>query len=246
MNDIVSVMCVTFNRLALTKQTIESLSKQTDYPFRLIIIDNGSIDGTVEYLKELNIDNKYCQSYDFKLNKENLGIATGRNQCLVIANKYNDMWLSTIDNDVLFINQWTSKCVNVLKVNPNFSIGLNAEDVNYPIVNLNGYDVQLKPRGNIGTFCTMFPRDLHDRIGFFVSYGLYGEDDASFFIRSRVAGYKMGYLPENGIHLGVGENDVGEYREFKHKAHAENLEKFKQDCYSYYNKTKSIYQSFIE
>jgi O-antigen biosynthesis protein len=246
MDNIVSVMCNTYNRLELTKTTFKSLFEKTDHPFRLIVVDNGSEDGTIEWLKDFKHNNPFCQSIDLHFNEKNLGIASGRNRCLKIANQYNDPWLSTIDNDIEFIDGWLTKCIDFLLVNPNFSIGLNMEDVNYPIQKFNGKEIQLKSKGNLGTACTVFPRDLHNKLGYFVSYGLYSCEDSNFYIRSRVVGYKMGYLPENGIHLGVGDNDTGEYREWKHKLHQEAVNKFKADCYLYYNKQKPIYQPFME
>ncbi len=244
MSECTSIMMVTYNRLELTKRMLQSLFAQTDVPYRLIIVDNGSTDGTVEWLKSVPQEHNLCQSVDIHLNEKNLGIAAGRNRAMKIADKYNDPWLSTVDNDVEFVSSWLSKCVNILKDNPKFAIGLNMEGVNYPIVKLNGHDVQFKKAGNLGTACTVFPRDLHHKLGFFVSYGLYGEEDSNWFIRARVIGYQMGYLPENGVHFGVGENDTGEYREWKTQMHKQNLEKFRQDCYLYYQKKKSLYEPF--
>lgn len=237
--NLTSIMLVTYNRLNLTKRMLDSLIKNTDSPYRLIIVDNGSKDGTVEWLKEFSLNKSFPIHLHF--NDENLGIAAGRNRAMKIADQFNDPWLSTVDNDVEFIPNWLSKCLDVLNFNEKFAVGLNMEGVDYPITNLNGKNIQFKKSGNLGTACTVFPRALHDEIGFFVSYGLYGEEDSDFFIRSRVVGYGMGYLLENGVHFGTGENDIGEYRDWKTKMHAENLVKFRKACNDYYYKIKPIY-----
>ena len=52
----IDIILTTFNRLALSKQTIEALYKRTKTYFRLIVVDNVSVDGTREYLKELAIE----------------------------------------------------------------------------------------------------------------------------------------------------------------------------------------------
>jgi len=52
----ISVIIPTYNRLALLKETIVSVLKQTILPKEIIIVDNGSTDGTVEYLKQLGND----------------------------------------------------------------------------------------------------------------------------------------------------------------------------------------------
>lgn len=238
-----SLMMVTYNRLELTKRMLDSLFANTQGSYRLIIVDNGSTDGTVEWLKEMITMNSAEVHLHF--NEKNLGIACGRNRAMKIADQFNDPWLSTLDNDVELPPDWLGKCLDVLSTNPKFAIGLNMEDIEYPIQTLNGKIVQFKKAGNLGTACTVFPKALHDAIGFFnTEFGLYGEEDADYFIRARVVGYAMGYLPEKGTHFGVGELDTGEYREWKTKMHAENLVKFKNTCYAYYQKRKPIYTPF--
>ena len=46
------LLMVTYNRLELTKQTLDSIFKNTKTPFELVIVDNASTDGTVEFLKD--------------------------------------------------------------------------------------------------------------------------------------------------------------------------------------------------
>ena len=49
----VAAVTITFNRLELTKRTIESFESKTGVDFHLFI-DNGSTDGTLEWLKDRN------------------------------------------------------------------------------------------------------------------------------------------------------------------------------------------------
>src|SRR5207249_1097059 len=46
-----SIVLVTHNLLALTRQCLDSIRHCTDEPYELIVVDNGSTDGTVEYLR---------------------------------------------------------------------------------------------------------------------------------------------------------------------------------------------------
>lgn len=248
MIDKATIMMVTYNRLDLTKQTLDNLFKVTDYPFDLIIVDNNSKDKTVEYIYqfiESQINNKHEYFSEFKLirNADNLGIAVARNQALLAA---KTPWLSTIDNDVILPQGWLKDCINILQTNPRYGmLGVNMENVTYPIVKNLKHTWQDKPKGNLGTACTVFNQSLHKMLGFFnTEYGLYGEEDADFGMRVRVAGFKLGYLSENGKHVGEGENDVGEYREFKTACHNKNLAKFRQNCSDYVNGKKSLYVKF--
>ncbi len=227
-------MMVTYNRIELTKKTIDDLVNKTKSDFRLIVVDNNSIDSTKEYLSTLKLNSKYCKSIDVHYNNSNLGISVARNQCLKIADKYFDEYLSTIDNDVNFPDNWLQRCIDVIEANKNIAVGVSFEPTIYPIQNLNGFKVELKPAGNLGTACTVFPKQLHAMIGFFcMDYGLYGEEDADFFHRARRVGYKIAYLEEHGIHLGEDNHEQNEYRKFKTKSHQDNLSKFRSKCKDY-------------
>lgn len=241
----ISVMMVTYNRLELTKQTVENLYNTIHEPFNFIIVDNNSTDETVEYLNKLN---KEKNNIHLKLNNTNRGIAIGRNQALLIANKLNTNWYVTIDNDVLLPEGWLDECINILKANRGFgSIGVSFENTIYPIIKSNEYEFEYKARGNLGTACTVFPKSTHQLIGFFsTEYGIYGLDDTNFFNRVIFAGLKIGYIKTHGIHLGEGEFDTGPYREFKTKQHDENLPKYHKDYSLYSSGKKSIYISYKE
>jgi GT2 family glycosyltransferase len=238
-----SIMMVTYNRLELTQRMLDSFFKNTTGPHRLIIVDNGSTDGTKEWLEKL-AENEIPLHLHF--NSKNEGIAVGRNQGLLLANKFgpDDEYLVTMDNDIEVTSGWLSECTDIIKDNHKMAIGINFEGTSYPLVTRKGKTFQLKPIGNLGTACSAFHRDLHKQIGFFTTeYGLYGEEDADFYFRARIAGWEMGYLKNNGVHFGEGSLDVGEYREFKTESHKNNLAKFQKNCYAYMGRTKP---NFIE
>lgn len=244
-----SIMMVTYNRLELTKQTLDCLFKTTDYPFHLILIDNNSQDGTVDYLNQFLSERLkeggHFKGFKIQANEKNVGIAVARNQALLLAEP-NDIWLSTLDNDVLVPNGWLKEAIDIITKNPKFGmIGVNMENVKYQLIKSNDKEFQMKPQGNLGTACTVFNRSFHKMLGFFnTEYGLYGEEDADMGMRARVVGYQLGYIKESGKHLGEGEHDVGEYREFKTVAHQKNLAKFNENCRLYCTRQKSLYIPF--
>lgn len=59
MKEVIDISMVTCNRLHLLKETIEALETRLKTPYRLIVVDNGSSDGTIEWLKELSKVSKY-------------------------------------------------------------------------------------------------------------------------------------------------------------------------------------------
>jgi cellulose synthase/poly-beta-1,6-N-acetylglucosamine synthase-like glycosyltransferase len=46
-----SIVIVTHNQVAYTRQCLDSIRDRTDEPFEIIVVDNGSTDGTREYLE---------------------------------------------------------------------------------------------------------------------------------------------------------------------------------------------------
>src|SRR5215203_2920501 len=50
----VAIVILTWNALAYTKSCLASIAAVTDHPaWRIVVVDNGSVDGTVEWLAEL-------------------------------------------------------------------------------------------------------------------------------------------------------------------------------------------------
>lgn len=239
-------MMVTYNRLELTKLTVDDLVKSVKIPYEFVIVDNGSKDGTVEYLKNLSIEG--CSAIHLIFNETNRGISIGRNQSLKKAVDLGADWFVTLDNDVRMPEGWLEESIAIIKANPSYGmIGVNMEGIKYPIVNLKGYSFQNKPQGNLGTACIVFPKSLQKMLGYFnTQYGPYGEEDADFGVRARVVGYKLGYIERMGEHLGVGVHDQGEYREFKTSWHNKNFEAFRKNVIAYNSRQKPLYLPYSE
>jgi O-antigen biosynthesis protein len=238
---------VTYNRLDLTKKTIDFLFKSTAHPFSLVIVDNGSSDGTPEYLTTLpTLCDGPLREVHLIILKENKGIAIGRNLALKKADELKPTWYCTIDNDVKLPQGWLEDSIKTLQANKNYgAIGVNFEPKPYPLVTLNDCTFQDKPAGNLGTACMVFRKQLHQMIGFFnTEYNKYGLEDSDFGIRARVAGFKLGYVKQMGIHLGEDNNEVNEYRKFKTQQHDELVGVFQKNCGLYMQKRKPIHIPF--
>ncbi len=81
----VSIVIVTYNNLEYTKQCLDSIILYTPKDlYEIIIVDNGSTDETVYYVKNFIENHKSIQ---IKLieNKENLGFPKGCNQGIVAS-----------------------------------------------------------------------------------------------------------------------------------------------------------------
>jgi GT2 family glycosyltransferase len=92
----ISVIIITRNRASYLKECVDSIVMQ-DYPdLEILIGDNGSTDGTIEYLQELSLaDSRIKASF----NGKNLGSCLGRN--LLLQQAKGKLWF-IIDDDATF------------------------------------------------------------------------------------------------------------------------------------------------
>lgn len=72
----VNVIVVTFNRIKYLKTFIKFLYSSTNYPFKLIVVDNGSIDGSREYIEEMK---KIGKVWKYVFTTDNLPLAQAFN-----------------------------------------------------------------------------------------------------------------------------------------------------------------------
>lgn len=106
----VAAITITYNRLELTTQTIESFYSKTSVDYHLFI-DNGSTDGTQEYLK----------SYDRILLDKNYGITEAF--CLAVSKLSDYDYILKLDNDVETVtDDIIAKMVAFLDRNPSYAV----------------------------------------------------------------------------------------------------------------------------
>jgi len=98
---LVSIVMLTFNRLALTRRAIASLRASTRQPYELIVVDNGSTDETPAFLADLEAEGARVVR-----NPINRGVAAGWNQGLRLA---NGDCLMVLNNDVVLTGDWLER-----------------------------------------------------------------------------------------------------------------------------------------
>jgi len=194
----VAVFSITYDRLDYTKECFDSLYKTAGYPFDHFIIDNGSKDGTQEYLKTLKNPNGLVT---LKLNNENMGISIASNQALdMIKNDGYDI-IMKIDNDAFFKNDgWLAKLIEVHKVFPRFALSLYVEGlrdnpggaarIDYMTVK----DELLGYTKHIGGICHFVEAKAYDNFRWDEDSFLHGVQDMELSQYLDRHGYYMGYL----------------------------------------------------
>jgi glycosyltransferase involved in cell wall biosynthesis len=86
---LVSVIIPTFNRLDLLKRAIASIQEQSYQHWELIVVDDGSTDGTSAWLKHYVPTSRQIQ-------QDNQGVSAARNHGVEIA---HGQWIAFLDSD---------------------------------------------------------------------------------------------------------------------------------------------------
>ncbi len=92
----VSFVILSYNTLEYTKGCLESIRKTClEGSYEIIVVDNASSDGSVEWLKQQ-------EDIILKCNSENVGFPKGCNQGIELADKNNDIFL--LNNDTILVD----------------------------------------------------------------------------------------------------------------------------------------------
>ena len=186
-----------YNQLDYTKKFIASLDRNEVDLSRIVAVDNGSTDGTREWLYEQGFGAVI-------LNNRNLGCGAAWNQgALAIQSK----WTIVMNNDVICAKGWLTNLIqraeaNDLKI---ASPAMIEGDLNYDFndfvlkaqTTMNGY-VRL---GMAHAVCMAIREDVWDEIGYFMPVPkLLGYEDGIFFQRAIEQKIAMGITADSWLH----------------------------------------------
>lgn len=88
-----SIVILSYNSLNYTKECIESIQNTCpESAYEIVIVDNASVDGSVEWLKKQS-------GIVLRCNEENVGFPIGCNQGIELSQKENDIFL--LNNDTV-------------------------------------------------------------------------------------------------------------------------------------------------
>lgn len=207
----VSYVILTYNQLEYTKLCIDSIRKY-DIPnsYEIIIVDNHSTDGTVEWLKKQ-------KDIKVKFNDENKGFPAGCNQGIKISNEDNDIFL--LNNDTVMMPNSIFNLRMALYSEENIgAVGAISNNVSYYQkidCNFNSLDeyVKFSIKNNITNeelyekrlklvgFAMLIKRHVLNEVGYLderFSPGNFEDDDLSFRIICK--GYKLILAKDSYIH----------------------------------------------
>jgi GT2 family glycosyltransferase len=230
----VSVIIPNFNGQSFLKNCLDSLYNQK-IPLEVIVIDNGSEDGSVDYIKSIS-------NIILIENKENLGFAKAVNQGIAIS---SNEFVFLLNNDTVIEKNTIFHLLNCINKNENiFSVAskmLQLKDKNliddagdeYTILGhakkrgLNKLSTKKKYNEEKEIFSSsagaaLYRKDIFEEIGYFDEIFFAYMEDVDIGYRSKIFGYKNIYCPKSIVyHVGSGTSG-SQYNEFKVKLAAKN------------------------
>lgn len=227
----VSIIVLCYNGLEeTTRPCLQSIVLNTnENDCELIIVDNGSVDGTVEYLKNFAV--RYT-NVRLHLNDRNKGYAAGNNDGMKLA---QGKYIILLNNDTLVSAGWLEALLRLFKEQS--SVGLIG-----PVTNSAGNEQRIDLDGlneisfakisdayikrqkemwftteRLGFFCVAIRRKVIDKIGFLdenFGVGMFEDDD--YCLRATKAGFTLAIVEDCFVYhkgsVSFGKLDIESYR----------------------------------
>lgn len=192
-----TIVVLSHNNLPVTKKFLDLLFSHTE-KFNLIMIDNGSTDGTVNYLNEtlsmFGNPNMEQEIVTLVLNQENLGVIGGRNMGYAIFQSDPTEYLCLLDNDQFVQKGWLEQYHDFMNVTNSDIIGADAWLMNKnfkPIYNCKKINDAFT---YVGCGGMMIKKEVLDKIGMFDErFNPAYFEDPDFNFRARQSGYKISW-----------------------------------------------------
>ncbi|MBK8167209.1 MAG: glycosyltransferase [bacterium] len=229
---LVSVIVLTWNALEHTQRCVASLLEHTDARHELIFVDNGSTDGTIEWLGQLARSQPRVKVV---LNDTNLGFAAGNNRGLAAA---RGDFMVLLNSDTVVTPGWLERLLKPALDDPR--VGLvgpftnnvtgvqKLPKVDYDQRTLVGLDRfaarhaaahagQVAHALWIVGFCLLIRRGVLERLGGLDEvFGQGNYEDTDYCLRAFLAGYRTVLAKDCFIHhVGSASFDAGgvDYRQ---------------------------------
>lgn len=204
-----SIIIPVFNNLALTRQCLESIWENTDVPYEIIVVDNGSNDGTRDYLHRLEAEGLVRVI----ANHTNLGFAPACNQGAQAA---QGEYLVFLNNDTTVQPGWLEELAACARKDEKIgAVGarlLYADDTiqhagvafneNKLVYHIYKHYDRDHPAVNkerdfqaVTAACALIKKDLFFAVGAFDEGFHNGFEDVDLCFKLRDRGYKVVYNP---------------------------------------------------
>lgn len=235
--ELVVIIILNLNKKEDTLKCLGSVFKLDYSPYEVIVVDNGSMDGSADAISKAFSEVHLIRS------TKNLGAPGGRNLGIRYANEnFNYKYMLFLDNDTLVVDTSLSKLTEALKKNEQagfalpkayreflsniiMSVGIHVNlysgsvyDIGAGEIDQGQYDL---PRyvAACGAFGFLAKKEVISRLGCFDEiFNPYAWEDVDLSLRAGKRGVKILYVPEALIYHKGGKLVRGPLAEYeKHK-----------------------------
>ena len=200
---VTSIVILTYNELDCTRECLESIERNTPEPHEVILVDNGSSDGTLPFLREFCAGRSHYRLIE---NGRNLGFAAGCNIGMRLARGGRILLLN---NDVVLTRGWLTGMLECLEREPAAAIaGPMTNEIAGPqrlgetsyrnLEELEQFARAFKrenagrriPVDRVVGFCMLFTRELMELVGELdENFGTGNFEDDDYCLRAALAGF---------------------------------------------------------
>lgn len=228
----ITIIIPNYNGLQFMEPCMEALEHQTCHDFELLVVDNGSSDGSVEWLKERGIPSVFLPENTGFSGAVNVGIRASHTPYVILLN-----------NDTEAAPGYVEELLKAIEASPRiFSVSPkmiqlyhrdlmdDAGDM-YSIMGWAyqrgvGQEVERYDRPcHIFSACAgaaIYRREVFEQIGYFDEMHFAYLEDIDVGYRAKIAGYYNRYCPQAVVyHVGSGTSG-SKYNSFKVKLAARN------------------------
>jgi GT2 family glycosyltransferase/Tfp pilus assembly protein PilF len=237
---LVSIIILAHNQLTDTRQCVASVEKHTPLSHELILVDNGSTDGTGQFFRQYAAKRENVRVI---LNRANLGFSAGNNQALACA---KGDFILLLNNDTVVTPGWLEQMLSVLELYPDCGLtGPMSNSVSGPqlVSSANYGSLEELPKfanqwsgahagqsteaPRLVGFCLLLRRLVLEKIGGLdAQFGNGNFEDDDFCIRALLSGFKLRIAHASFVHHTGGQTFKGAKMDYR-ASMSQNWEIFK-------------------
>lgn len=214
----ISIVIPSLNKLAYTRRCLDSLLLTAGVEFEFVIVDNGSADGTAEYLLDFRWRTAAAGIPTTVLfNDRNVGACTARNQAIGLCRGSE---IAFLDNDIVLRDRrWLTVLRETLYSDDRIAMVTPKLLFPFPPYNIEHVGIAISPNGRVGypgrnaskddpayatrrelqgsaSACILVKRSVLDEVGGFDEvYNPVQFEDLDLEYRMKARGYTLVYEP---------------------------------------------------
>lgn len=221
----IAIFTLTRDRLDYTKRSFKSLKEKAGYPYDHYVIDNGSTDGTQEWLKKQDLKKVVFM-------EENVGISRASNQALEWIKQEDYDLIIKMDNDCEIVSSDILKeLVEVYKSIPpffmKFMLSPRVEGLNFQPQRIDQMEINEHPIGItqiIGGIFQPMPAECYKHYKYKENLPKAKGQDEDINSWFRTMGGQVGYIEDLVIeHMDTTEGQKKKYPKYFQRKYNEEI-----------------------